>query len=140
MLEHLYEKIYIQRLHTPNEAQWRCRIVPNCTIASASRKENSSIYLQIRNSPSADDKLEELKTKNLDFDYVFAATGYKKDAHEEMLAGIREILPADSRIAVGRNYGVIFEKGKVAPVAGIWLQGCNEATHGVSLLRFLFQS
>lgn len=46
-------------------------------------------------------------------------------------------VPADSRIGdrpvrVGRNYGVQFAAGKVAPGSGIWLQGCCEGTHGVS--------
>ena len=49
-------------------------------------------------------------------------------------------VPADSRIGdrpvrVGRDYGVQFAAGKVAPGSGIWLQGCCEGTHGVSPLN-----
>jgi L-ornithine N5-oxygenase len=42
---------------------------------------------------------------------------------------------------VGRDYGVKFSQGAVAPGSGIWLQGCCEATHGVSGSDFfLFRS
>ena len=33
---------------------------------------------------------------------------------------------------VGRDYGVRFADGAVAQGSGVWLQGCCEATHGVS--------
>jgi L-ornithine N5-oxygenase len=33
---------------------------------------------------------------------------------------------------VGRDYSVHFEQGTVQPDAGIFLQGCNEKTHGLS--------
>ncbi|KAL2264333.1 hypothetical protein VTK26DRAFT_6576 [Humicola hyalothermophila] len=33
---------------------------------------------------------------------------------------------------VGRNYGVRFADGAVAEGSGVWLQGCCEATHGLS--------
>lgn len=38
----------------------------------------------------------------------------------------------EQRWSVGRNYGVQFEKGTVSSDAGLWLQGCNEGTHGLS--------
>lgn len=33
---------------------------------------------------------------------------------------------------VRRDYGIEFERGAVQSDAGIWLQGCNEKTHGLS--------
>lgn len=41
--------------------------------------------------------------------------------------------PKTRAIEVGRDYGVRFSPGMVAPGSGIWLQGCCESTHGVSL-------
>ncbi|KAK3937944.1 L-ornithine N(5)-monooxygenase [Diplogelasinospora grovesii] len=35
-------------------------------------------------------------------------------------------------LEVGRDYGVRFSPGTVAPGSGVWLQGCCEATHGLS--------
>jgi L-ornithine N5-oxygenase len=37
-------------------------------------------------------------------------------------------------IEVGRDYGVRFSTGAVAPGSGVWLQGCCEGTHGVSFM------
>jgi len=127
LLEYLYERLYAQRLNTPDESTWPCQILPNRIVTSASQTENSGISLKL-GLPGLDGVMEELEV-----DYVFTATGYKRDAHEEMLAGITNLLPSSGKIAVERNYRVIFGDRKVHPSAGIWLQGCNEETHGVSL-------
>ncbi len=36
------------------------------------------------------------------------------------------------RWGINRDYSVKFEPGSVHEDAGIWLQGCNESTHGLS--------
>jgi L-ornithine N5-oxygenase len=75
--------------------------------------------------------------EELEVDYVFTATGYRRNAHEEMLSEIRDLLPDHlakrGKFPVGRNYRILYDEGKVDERAGIWLQGSNEATHGVSL-------
>jgi len=77
----------------------------------------------------------------LDVDYLFTATGYLHDAHEEILASTEHLLSqpkteekgsGQSKFQVGRDYRVQFDDKKVdGEQAGIWLQGCNESTHGV---------
>jgi len=77
----------------------------------------------------------------LDVDYLFTATGYLHDAHEEILAPTEHLLSLSNRnekgsnqskFQVGRDYRVQFDDEKVdGEQAGIWLQGCNESTHGV---------
>ncbi|TVY53611.1 L-ornithine N(5)-monooxygenase [Lachnellula cervina] len=132
LLEHLYEKLYMQRLHSSDEASWRCKIIPQRTVVSASQGANSSVLLKLGvvgdGEQSADQELE--------VDYVFAATGYRRNAHEEMLSEARELLPEQSRMAdhfpVARDYRVCYDAEKVDGKAGVWLQGCNEATHGLS--------
>lgn len=96
----------------------------------------------------------------LDVDLVVAATGYRHTAHVDMLRGAWGLLPAEGAsrplepqgrdrwvvqmqgeeggperrvLEVGRDYAVRFAPGTVAPGSGIWLQGCCEGTHGVSL-------
>jgi L-ornithine N5-oxygenase len=124
----------MQRIQNSDETQWRCRILPRHAVISASQMSDSSISLRL-GVPGQDEASE-----SLDVDYVFAATGYKRDAHEEMLAEIRCLLlrePEDgSAIPVGRDYKVLFDEEKIDRNAGIWLQGCNEGTHGVSSLLF----
>jgi len=38
----------------------------------------------------------------------------------------------DEEWTVGRDYGIVFADGEVGDDAGVWLQGCNEGTHGLS--------
>ncbi|KAH9845338.1 L-ornithine N(5)-monooxygenase [Teratosphaeria destructans] len=54
-----------------------------------------------------------------------------------MLRGLRDYMPGGgatetTRWTVRRDYGVEFKRGAIAPDAGVWLQGCNEQTHGLS--------
>ncbi|TVY37429.1 L-ornithine N(5)-monooxygenase [Lachnellula subtilissima] len=133
LLEHLYEKLYMQRLHSSDEASWRCKIIPQRTVISASQSANSSVLLKLGavGYGDSDEKLEELEV-----DYVFTATGYRRNAHEDMLAEVRDLLPEKNRIEnkfpVGRDYRVSYDDEKVDGEAGVWLQGCNEGTHGLS--------
>lgn len=92
----------------------------------------------------------------LDVDLVVAATGYRRTAHVDMLKDAWRLLPevregaveakprsdqwsvetdgGERRVMeVSRDYSVKFAKGAVAPGSGVWLQGCCEGTHGVSV-------
>ncbi|KAH8896632.1 hypothetical protein GQ53DRAFT_743262 [Thozetella sp. PMI_491] len=53
---------------------------------------------------------------------------------ETEAAANMEASPEKTRrvLEVGRNYGVRFAPGTVAPGSGVWLQGCCEGTHGLS--------
>lgn len=152
LLEHLYEKIYMQRLTDPDESKWRCRILSNRAIISAtqtSKGPDSSIRLKLG---VPEEKIEwikdaeKLEEEEFEVDYVFTATGYVRNAHEEMLASLNGLL-TDSKervekhekkpLPVSRDYRVMYDEEKVDyRQAGIWLQGCNESTHGVSPLSF----
>ena len=135
LLEHLYEKLYMQRLQNPDEKQWKCRIIPNRTVLSASQGPDSTVTLKLGapNPKEGQDEEDELEV-----DYVFTATGYLRNAHEDMLRDIRVLLPDaladEEKLPVARGYKVEYDDNKVAKRAGIWLQGCNEGTHGVTLL------
>jgi L-ornithine N5-oxygenase len=135
LLEHLYQKQYMQRLESSDESRWRCRIIPNRTVLSASQISNSGVALRLGD-------LDATKRGNgedeLEVDYIFTATGYVRNAHESMLAEVRTLLPEnlqkEGKFAVARNYRVKLDEAKVDGRAGVWLQGCNEGTHGVSLI------
>jgi L-ornithine N5-monooxygenase len=98
-----------------------------------------------------------------DADLVISATGYERNAHLQMLQDLWPLLPEQQELRkanerphdkwevqtksvdgdnirlstrvleVSRDYRVKFAEGSVGPGSGIWLQGCCEATHGVSL-------
>ena len=81
----------------------------------------------------------------LEFDAVVLATGYVRDLHETMLKPLRHLLeksPDDAgRVGwtVDEKYRVVFPDENVdSSEAGIWLQGCNEKTHGVCLFPLFF--
>jgi len=141
LLEHLYEKMYMQRLQHANESQWRCRIIPNRAVLSTSQSKDSGVMLHLGIPEERRVHDETGDEEVLEVDYVFTATGYKRNAHEEMLSEVKDLLPEEDRERrrwpVGRDYRVGFEEGKVSERAGVWLQGCNEGTHGVSF-PFLF--
>ena len=83
----------------------------------------------------SDEPVEEV----LEFDAVILATGYVRDIHETMLKPLRHLLGSAHGDGVGKaewmvdeRYRVLFPDGNVdGGEAGIWLQGCNEKTHGV---------
>jgi L-ornithine N5-oxygenase len=132
LLEHLYEKLYMQRLRNTDEVTWPARIITNSTVVSASQTPDSRLLLKLGSVKGNDASEEELE-----IDYVFAATGYRRNAHEEMLSNLRPLLSESSataeKLPVSRDYHVQYDEKKIdRKQAGIWLQGCNEATHGVS--------
>jgi L-ornithine N5-oxygenase len=57
---------------------------------------------------------------------VVLATGYRRDYHLELLAGLEEYIQGSN---VDRNYRLPLRAGSEA---GIFLQGCCEDSHGLS--------
>lgn len=136
LLEHLFEKLYMQRLRSSNPNQWRANILTNRQVLSASQSKDSSVKLRLGEVQrhaggilSGEEGEEELEV-----DYVFTATGYKRNVHEEILSELSGLLPSETegKFGVKRDYSVAFDDGKVDRDAGVWLQGCNEGTHGLS--------
>lgn len=144
LLEHLYEKLYDQRITTLDESQWRCRILTDRVIESAVEKDQCvSLHLTL---PEELKRLSEIDgasiidhvEEDLEVDYLFTATGYQRNTHESILASTADLLPSAEgpsdrpSFPVSRDYRIEFDQNKVDNSAGIWLQGCNEGTHGVS--------
>ncbi|KAK4119058.1 FAD/NAD(P)-binding domain-containing protein [Parathielavia appendiculata] len=158
LIEHLFEVMYHQkRTLGEDEKQWPHRILAGRDIVAVEDK-GEVLGLKVALLPvpgAADGPL--LAEEQLDVDLVICATGYKRTAHVDMLKDTWHLLPevtggesvvssndrwlvetskADQRstrvMQVGRDYGVRFGDGAVAAGSGIWLQGCCEATHGLS--------
>ncbi|KUJ07000.1 uncharacterized protein LY89DRAFT_743329 [Mollisia scopiformis] len=129
LLEHLYEKLYMQRLRSSSPMDWRANILNNRQVLSATQSKDSGVLLKLGEVLEKDGAEEELEV-----DYVFTATGYKRNAHEEILSDIKDLLPGreKEKFGIKRDYSVVFDHGKVDEAAGVWLQGCNEGTHGLS--------
>lgn len=135
LLEHLYEKLYMQRLRSSDSTSWRANILTNRQVLSASQSKDSSVKLRLGEVEHLAGGVEGIEGEEVvEVDYVFAATGYRRDAHEEILSELKNLLPSESnqKFGVKRDYSVVFDKEKVDRDAGVWLQGCNEGTHGLS--------
>jgi L-ornithine N5-oxygenase len=126
----------MQRMKNPDQSTWRCNIVNNRVVVAAEPGRTSSVLLKLGRTDVPSLEGPEGKGEvfqEMEADYVFAATGYRRNAHEDMLDSVRSLV-VDERgsMKVRRDYGVQFLDGKVDTDAGVWLQGCNEKTHGVS--------
>jgi L-ornithine N5-oxygenase len=86
LLEHLYEKLYMQRLQNPNETQWRYRILHNSSIISVKQSTDSKVLLKIGLPEKKEAEEDRHDEEDLEVDYIFAATGYRRDVHEDMLS------------------------------------------------------
>jgi L-ornithine N5-oxygenase len=146
LLEHIYETLYTQRVrygNTPEaEKRWPHRILPYRYVLDVEDspvvkdglrlhvRDQSPLYLS--EIPQRDERKE-----ILDVDAVFVATGYQRDLHETLLHDARNLMPGgdlkDAKWQVQRDYQVRFADKKISEDAGVWLQGCCEKSHGVSL-------
>lgn len=132
LLEKIYGTIYEQRIKTNEEEKWQHRILPFRHVRGFEDSPGDSrIWLQIRNDSSGFGESENSTMETLNVNAVFAATGYMRTAHEDLLRPA-EHLRTGKEWKVARNYRVQFEPGRVSENSGVWLQGCNETTHGLS--------
>ncbi|KPM38001.1 L-ornithine N(5)-monooxygenase [Neonectria ditissima] len=158
LIEHLYETMYEQkRVIGADETQWPHRILAGREITSVEGKGDTlEIHIQKIHDVSLDGFVDAADEEVIEADLVVAATGYRRDAHVNMLKDTWAMLPktvskrngpqytkpvngwnvdteqGERKLAVGRDYKVKFSPGAVAEGSGVWLQGCNEGTHGLS--------
>ncbi|KAF2764182.1 putative L-ornithine 5-monooxygenase [Teratosphaeria nubilosa] len=140
LLEHIYNNLYSSRIRFgDDEEQWPQRIHNHREILGVSDTEvdgRPAVNVHIKNNSSAYSARKHAETETLTVDLIVVASGYRRDAHEDMLQGLRDYMPGGEdegkRWNVRRDYGVDFKRGAIAQDAGVWLQGCNEKTHGLS--------
>jgi L-ornithine N5-oxygenase len=126
LIEHVYNVMYRQRLRNPDQRTWAHRIVTHQDVQSIVERPNGKVDLKLKSARGVND-VEATTTEG--FDLVIFGTGYMRNAHRQMLKDAEPLFDGDC--TVDRKYRVQFKEGAVARDAGIWLQGCNEATHGV---------
>ena len=118
--------MYHQRLHEPDESKWQYRIVPRKEVAGYETRVDGKTYLKLRNTLNGD-----IGLSDTGFDLVIVATGYTRNAHENMLRSTRDLL-ITGKYDIGRDYKIKYRRDAVADNCGIWLQGCCQDSHGVS--------
>ncbi|KAI4120367.1 MAG: hypothetical protein LQ338_007066 [Usnochroma carphineum] len=131
LLDRLYESLYRQRLQEPNESKWQYKIVPRREVVGYDKQVDGRLRLKLRNTVDGHTKLSDVG-----FDFIIVATGYVRDAHVSMLESTKDLLET-GKYDIARDYKVKYRKDAVATDCGIWLQGCCQNSHGVSLQKLL---
>lgn len=126
LLDRMYENMYHQRLHEPDQSKWQYKIVAWREVVGFETCPDRRIRLKLKNTSNG-----EITMSDSSFDLAVLGTGYERNGHETLLEPARHLLREDW-YAVERNYKVKFRKDAVASNCGIWLQGCCEDSHGVS--------
>lgn len=125
LIDRLHEKLYRQRLHYANEEAWPHRIVGLSKLDEAEVSPSGRLTLRFSNPRLLTETVVD------DIDLVIAGTGYARDAHKDILKGVAHLMEGSSD-NVERSYKLKMLKSSVSPNCGIWLQGCCEASHGIS--------
>ena len=135
LLEQIYQDLYQQRVKQPDESQWQHRILRSrevTSISSGDGQNETKLVLTINDI----DPLQcpaRTQQETLEVDAVILATGYIRNVHKKLLKNLEHLRPGtDDHWRVRRDYKVEMDVGSVSPGAGIWLQGCNENSHGLS--------
>lgn len=107
--------------------KWRFQIQASRELCGVTETENGKMALHF-SATNSSDKREIVESG---FDLVFVGTGYTRNSHVAILQPIQHLLQ-DSFSSVERDYKLKFKEGVIEADCGIWLQGCCEASHGVS--------
>lgn len=130
LIEKIYELLYLQSIKQPDKTRWQHQILPSREITRvADDNATGGLLLTLTDL----DPLSNQATEEVRVDAVILATGYRRDAHIDMLKD-SQIINAhrDGQWRAGRDYGLELDRQRVEEGVGIWLQGCNEETHGLS--------
>lgn len=127
LLEHVYESMYLQQVQRGNdEESWQHRIFPECTISTVKHEDNN-----IQLSFTSRNAVLDLVSRQFNYDVIVLATGYDHTGHLKLLKSMVNHINPDWK--AGKDYKLSIPGLKISSDAGIWLQGCNEDTHGVSI-------
>ncbi|KAF2859919.1 L-ornithine 5-monooxygenase [Piedraia hortae CBS 480.64] len=124
LLEEIYNTLYSFRIQYPDEKNWPQRIFPRREVVGCCDIDGAvELTLRDRSGRKADERLKA--------DLVVVASGYVRDSHVDLLADLSHVMPKGGW-KVKRDYSVDFVPDTVDEKSNIWLQGCNEQTHGLS--------
>lgn len=128
LLEKIYENLYHQRIKTPDPSMWQHQILASREVAEVI-PEAGRLNLVLKRLSCQTTSAEQV----VKVDAIILATGYIRDLHNKMLQDCQVINNSrDGSWIAGRGYGVQLNRNVVEDGVNIYLQGCNEQTHGLS--------
>ncbi|KUL90016.1 hypothetical protein ZTR_02770 [Talaromyces verruculosus] len=137
LIEQIYHDMYMQKVKSKDQNDWQKVILPRREIVHIDQTApDNRLAVHIR---SIQNQANALENKVLHLDALIVATGYTRSTHEELCAPIEHLKPSHAGTApetsswrVNRDYSLALDRDKVSSGTNIWLQGCNESTHGIS--------
>lgn len=132
LLEKIYHDLYQQRILEPDDSLHRHKLYPSSEIVElVDVPQNKRINLVLRRMNDIVPGKANKKTLNLDA--LIYATGYMRDTHNQLLEDCQVINAMSSgQWEVARDYRAKLDREVVVDGLNIYLQGCNEASHGLS--------
>ncbi|QGA17969.1 hypothetical protein EYB26_005647 [Talaromyces marneffei] len=138
LIEQIYHDIYMQKVKDKDQDGWQRVILPRREIVHIDPRATDG-RLAVRIRSTQDQCIDSREEEVLHLDALIVATGYTRSTHEELCAPIEHLKPLHTGTAskvrgwkVNRNYSLVLDRDKVSSGTNIWLQGCNESTHGIS--------
>lgn len=130
LLEQIYERMYHQRTQASNPDNWQHKILPSREVVEViDLPANKRLNLVLKDMGGQAAKAKE----TLFVDAIVLATGYIRDVHHNMLKECQIINESvDGSWNPDRDYRVRLNRDLVENDVQIFLQGCNERTHGLS--------
>lgn len=130
LLEQIYEDQYHQRVQDPDPDTWQHRILPSREVVEVTDlPQDERLNLTVKSLSTQASKTKE----TFSVDAVILATGYIRDVHNEMLKECQSLNGSrDGTWVSERDYKVKLNRDLVDDDVQIYLQGCNEQTHGLS--------
>lgn len=130
LLEKIYDDLYLQGIKEPNKNSWQHQILP---LREISEIVDNGPHKRVDLTLTDLDPLCNKAQEKLSVDAIVLATGYRRDAHVDMLRDCQSINANRNGLwQPERDYGLKLDPAIVEDGIGLWLQGCNENTHGLS--------
>ncbi|EED21788.1 L-ornithine N5-oxygenase SidA [Talaromyces stipitatus ATCC 10500] len=134
LIGQIYHDMYMQKVKSRNPDDWRRIILPQREIIQVDQEAaDGRLAVHIRPVQKQDHNTAEKKVLHLDA--LIIATGYTRNTHEKLCAPLEDLKPSHAESngwKVNRDYSLVLDRDKVSLDTNIWLQGCNESTHGLS--------
>lgn len=130
LIEKIYDDLYLQGIKQPDKSRWQHQILSSREITEV--VDNGPLK-KLDLTLTHLDPLKHGSKERLTVDATILATGYRRDAHVDMLKDCQSInANRNGAWQPERDYGLKLDPTSVEDGVGLWLQGCNEGTHGLS--------
>jgi L-ornithine N5-monooxygenase len=132
LLEKIYHNLYQQNVIESDKSQHKHKLYPSSEVVDlVDVPQNKRVNLILKRLNHIGPRKAGKETLNLDA--LIYATGYARDTHNKLLEECQVINASNSgQWEVRRDYRAKLDRGFVVDDLNIYLQGCNEASHGLS--------